>query len=561
MKKINRICLILIVLALVFSVTACTVPVVDSKQGDTDTDTNVDVGGSGDIDDPTPEVLEYLEKADPALAVPEGSLAYSEEFTRANDKFYADYTEEEKALYYTVWAEDTKVEIDVDITPYELAKINEAYLDYVGHGKTDSTKVDTYRKCNLRIRVNDTTYTYNEVGVRMRGNTSRRDFCTEDGEVYALVHLRFAFDQTFDGEEYQPGSWASELYHEWTDAAARKERKNRSFATMEKIYVKWNKNYDQTYAREQYVNRMFMAYGIYAPHISLAKVSIKQGDEMANMGVFGLYEVIDKQFIKRNFDKNHKGGDLYKCTWDATGPADMNSLSGFGIETPTQTFSYSLKTNDDPEDFLGHEHLKAFLTAVGSNGSDYYTNLEGVMDMDYFCRFEAVNYLVGNPDCIRNNYNNYYLYFTPDGVGYIIPYDYDRCLGVMRDWNPDGAGMTERTPLETANSAGTNANPLYLNTILKAGNNTYKTKFLKNLDMVLAGKWFTPEHYERLYKFYKRSYEKDARPNDHLFFSGQGLVTSRFVFSLKGVSDKSGTSANLSVAEYMRLKRIAAAQR
>ena len=80
------------------------------------------------------------------------------------------------------------------------------------------------------------------------------------------------------------------------------------------------------------------------------------------------------------------------------------------------------------------------LNASGSS-ADFKTKFRSYIDMDYFARFEAVNYLLGNPDCIRNHANNYYLYFTPaDEKGkftaYIIPYDYDRCLGVNYDWNP-----------------------------------------------------------------------------------------------------------------------------
>lgn len=170
-----------------------------------------------------------------------------------------------------LWDEDIKISLYVDISGYELSKIDEAYDDY---RNGNSYKADTYRKCNLTIIVNDKEFYYEEVGIRMRGNTSRKEFCDESGNIFDFVHFRFSLTKTFDGEEYQSGSWAEELYHEWSDTNARKERKNRTFATMEKFYYKWNKNYDNTYIREVYANKMFSAFGILAPHITVANLNL-----------------------------------------------------------------------------------------------------------------------------------------------------------------------------------------------------------------------------------------------------------------------------------------------
>ena len=56
--------------------------------------------------------------------------------------------------------------------------------------------------------------------------------------------------------------------------------------------------------------------------------------------------------------------------------------------------------------------------------------------MDNFLKFEAVSYFLGNPDDLRNNYNNYYIYFNKStGKMIFIPYDLDRCLGVTNGWD------------------------------------------------------------------------------------------------------------------------------
>ncbi len=477
------------------------------------------------------------------VELPEEEYEFGDSISAQNTAFYKDYSEDEKNLYYTLWQESTSISVQIDITGYELAKINEAFRS------GDTAKQDTYRKCNLTIVVNGTEYRYDEVGIRMRGNTSRRDFCDENGKIYAFVHFRFSLTETFDGEEYAGNAWAKELYHDWTnDADGRKERKDRSFATMEKFYYKWNKNYDQTYIREVYANRMFQAYGILAPHITLAEIDLKQGESMERLGVGGLYEIVDKQFIKRNFDKEHKGGDLYKCTYSGRGPADFVNMA-YGTDDAD---SYCLKTNDDPTDadWSGHKYIKAFIDMLNSRQGDFTKAFEAMMSPDYFARFEACNYLAGNPDCIRNNYNNYYLYFTPEeGKAYLIPYDYDRCFGVTKDWDVLH-GMSQADPFsnQAEGAHQDNHNPLYTRTIL--GNTApYRALYADKLAKVLAGDWFTYEKFEALYRAYSEVYADRAAPSNVILRQcGGSIDAGHLSFTLGG-------GFNLTVEEYIRIKR------
>lgn len=480
---------------------------------------------------------------------------FGDDYSTLNNDFYSDFSKEEKELYYNLWDEDVKISIYVDITPYELAKINEAYEDY-RNGNT--YKADTYRKCNLTIIVNDDEYYFEEVGIRMRGNTSRREFCDESGNIYDFVHFRFNLTETFDSEEYESGSWAAELYHEWEDKDARKERKSRTFATMEKFYYKWNKNYDNTYIREIYANRMFSAFGILAPHITLANFNLLQEGKMENMGVGNIYETIDKEFIKRNFTEELKGGDLYKCTYRA----DFTSASNYGVETPTQRFTYTLKTNNDRSDpdYKHNKDFKNFISVLSKNVNDsnFDSSLEDVMNMEYFTRFEAVNYLLGNPDCIRNNCNNFYLYFTPQGKGYLIPYDYDRCLGINKDWNPSGNGMVYEHPFTSNTPNGKITNPLYLKTILSNHTSTYKDMFKESLKNILESEWFTYNHFKDIYTSYKNNYSSLTRPSEKICsLVKNNIEIDRFYFSEDGASllEYSSTYYNISTKDYMRIKR------
>ncbi len=538
MKKVT----IFLLIAVLFLLTACAIQETPSQPSDTDGDnisTDDPIGGTGDSD--------------------EEQYEFGDAVTMKNDSFYKNFTAEEKQLYYDLWNENTTVAVKMDISGYELDKINEAYVDYRNTG--NSTKADTYRKCNLTIVVNGTSYYYEDVGVRMRGNTSRREFCT-NGNIYAPVHFRFSFNETFDGEEYADGAWGADIRTDWTDEDARDARDDRTFATMKKIYYKWNKNYDQTYIRELYANRMFLANGVLAPHITLTQIAIKQDGKMQNFGVGNLYETIDKAFIKRNFDKQTRGGDLYKCSW-AVSPANLNAKESYGVETPTQRFNYSLKTNDDrtAADYNHHKDLLAFLDILqkDKNASDFCTALESVLDMDYFTRYEAVNYLLGNPDCIRNNSNNYYLYFTPQGKAYFIPYDYDRCLGANMDWNPSGNSMTQYTPFQTTGSQGDITNPLYTKTVLDGGITKYQDMLAAAINKVLDGKWFTMDNYTKLFDAYCANYADVAMPSDSVLVRFGGRVqTHRFVFSLVESSDIETSAKNLSVQKYLEFKRATA---
>lgn len=496
---------------------------------------------------------------DPVASVPAKiqSIGFGDEVSIKNDSFYKKYSAEEKALYYTIWDPSAKISLSIDIEPSELYKIQEAYNDYKATG--NKQKADTYRRCNLTVNVNGTDYYFEEVGIRMRGNTSRRNFCTVNGVMYDFVHFRFDLTETFDGDDYSEGAWAHDLYKTWEDSSLRKARKDRTFATMEKFYYKWNKNFDKTYVREVYANKMFSAYGVLAPHITLCQIKIKQNGIMENLGVGGLYETVDKRFIKRNFEKSLQGGDLYKCGY-VSAPADFTSASNYGVETPVQNFTYSLKTNNDreSEDYRHNADLKNFintLNALDERDGDFEAKLKKVVDVDYFTTFEAVNYLVGNPDCIRHNANNFYLYFTPDKIGYIIPYDYDRCFGVTRDWNPDGKALTAEKPFDVIGPCFKISNPLYVKTVLSGKDNPIKQNYAGKIVAILSDDWFKYANYGKIYKQYADNYSSVAKPSDNVRKNVSArLAVNEFYFSEK--ENNSVTAGdNLTVEAYFRFKR------
>jgi hypothetical protein len=94
------------------------------------------------------------------------------------------------------------------------------------------------------------------------------------------------------------------------------------------------------------------------------------------------------------------------------------------------------------------------------------------VDIDKFLMYIAVSYLTGNPDDMRNNMNNTYIYFDSlTNKAHFIPYDLDWSLGLT--WDEDiTEKMAKKSPLSRRNSFDqTIRNPLYWYTILTGQDN------------------------------------------------------------------------------------------
>ena len=381
---------------------------------------------------------------------------------------------EELAVFEAFFNPENHVDLYLDISNAELKKIQKDYETYSSKG----SKSPIYRMADLYITITkpngeEMHFTYKQVGVRMKGNTSRTSFYSDSNGMYNLVHFKISFQETFDDEAYY-GSDALK----WTDDAARKERKNRTFATLEKIDIRWNKNDDYTYIREQYAYELYREQGVLAPHTTLASVDI--GKDHA--GVWLVYEPIDKVFLEKNLPESALGGDLYKLGWTNEG-ATFTSFSSYGVEDEDagKFYVYDLKTNKKTSD---HSALRNLISTLNSS-SLTKDRFASVVDVENFLAYAAVSYIVGNPDDLRNNYNNTYIYFRADtNQVMFIPYDMDRGLGVNKDWNPSGNHMTKDSPFsnKAIGNNSTQKNPLFTKGILSASfyKNEY-TEVLKTL--------------------------------------------------------------------------------
>ena len=207
-----------------------------------------------------------------------------------------------------------------------------------------------------------------------------------------------------------------------------------------------------------------------------------------------------------------------------------------------QQYSTSNKKESTFESIIG-------LLDTLANSNLTKEEFESKVDKDYLMNFLATCYFVGNPDDMRNNYNNHYVYFLPSsGKAIFIPYDTDRCLGITYSWNPDESGTTELSPFsdETATGWMGQSNPLITKTILDDG--FYVDDYKNALANVASSELWKIEKFEEYYEKAKSNYETLVTPT--ISFAN---MDQEFKFSLEG-EFTTADECNMSFEEYVTRK-------
>ena len=393
---------------------------------------------------------------------------------------------------------NNEIRLSIVISSSELAKLNQ---DHYANNR------ETYRKCDLIIQFNGLVFYYKEVGIRQKGNTSRGEIYS--GDKINLRHYKLNFAETFDDE-------FTDTPQVWTDEAAKLYREDRDFFGLEKLDIRWNRNQDATYLKEYYAYEMYRANGVLAPRSNPMNVWMVVDGEKQNMGVYLGVETIDKQFIKRNLVSEARDGDLYKMGW-TNEAAKLNSTNSnlFGVETQYKKGSsfrqdkyvYDLKNNKKTST---HEAIKTFIdNVVKTPVSNYDEMLKESTNLDSFISYLAVQYLLGDNDDLRGNYNNTYIYFNPtNGEALFIPTDNDRSLGATGGGgNPTGHHNTLTNPCDSKTGyGGDNDMPLYQRSILNNGNKIIKEMYLKRIEEIVNLNWMDINVFANYYKIVKANY-------------------------------------------------------
>lgn len=427
------------------------------------------------------------------------------------------------------------VSIQIEISDEELEKLQQDYVVY----DTKNSKSPIYRVADkVTISVGDEVYEIEEVGIRHKGNTSYVPVYDRNTGKLNLAHYRLSFNETFDDEKYY-----GEDAKVWETEEERQGRKDRRFATLKTLEVKWNKNYDNTHVREIYAYDMYRAMGVMAQHVNLCSLGVNS----ENYGVVNIYEPVDSEFIRKNLPEEDAGGDLYKCGWSHNPANFVKEDVTYGIEDKDTgaSFNYELKTNKKNSVHADFENL---LNVIGDSNITK-ENFESVVDTEYLAKFMAVSYFAGNPDDYRNNYNNYYVYFLKSsGKAVLIPFDYDRCMGITYSWNPDGTGMTWVSPYsDKAEALGKEQENLIVRQAI-LDQKFIETEYQAALDEVRGSEWLTTEKFEEYYEIAKLNYEGLITPTVDF----ENAYEDQFRFSLEENAYQDGADySNMSFEKYV----------
>lgn len=399
----------------------------------------------------------------------------------------------------------------------------------------DDNKKDMYHPCDMTIVMNDNAYIFNECGARMKGNTSRNsEFVNENGIFNAPVHFKISVSQTFDNVE------DNDYYvRSWDNDDLRKERKKRRIGDSKKFDIKYNKNEDNTFTKQIYAYYCYTQEGLVSQKNNLIKVNVEsENDRMTHL--YELQECIDSEFIERRYSEEESVGNLYKCTYTDRGPADLTNYNNdkIGVEKGGYHPSYDLKTNDDQPN---HTILKNLIDTLNNDTSpaiSFKNTIDSIVNMEDFIKFAAMSWVIGNPDDLRNNSNNYYIYFNSlDNKATFIPYDYDRCFGILKDWEIHTEEFPYYTTKQNTGSRNWQQNPLYWRTIISTTDTSvnYSTK------------WEVIKEYQDLYNELCIEYaNKYLDENKYKDFNNQ------FIYSNKDIEN--GGANNLSFQQYCEAK-------
>ena len=313
-----------------------------------------------------------------------------------------------KTAHDYVWDYDAFPEIHLEISLSEWNRLLQAF--------DADPNTNEYILAHCTYRVNGDRTEIDSIGLRLRGNTSRRrPEIAESGTLHQTdrtnwqhVHFTLNFDKFVDDAVH-------------------------TVLGVKKMNLKWLKD-DATYVREMYCYDLFRRFGVWTGiDNTYCKLYLHvEGDSKETYyGVYEMLEPIDKQYLKRRkslFVSNK--GFLWK---GEQAQAGLNRTDADISVDDDRNHAYTLKTNELEFEAAKTQLVDFMLKLNGKSDESFYTWIQQVCDVDLLLKTYAVNVAVGMWDDYWNNANNYYIYFnTTDPLNYqffFIPYDYDNTLG------------------------------------------------------------------------------------------------------------------------------------
>lgn len=336
-----------------------------------------------------------------------------------------------KEGYDYVWDDEVLPEVHLNVS---LAEWNRLLALYDANAFTTQ-----YVQATLSFVKDGETTVIDNVGLRLKGNTSRR---RPEGS-YGQMHQR-------DNTDWHHAHFGVNLRKFADDDA-------HTIQGVRKLHLKWFKD-DPAYVREVFCYELFRRAGVWTAvrdNYCRLWLHVEGDSKEAYYGVYELMEPIDKHYLKDR--KNRFGsnkGYLWKCRNSAAGLNNPNGDIWYDDDTDDR-HAYTLETQTEEFDSARVQLVDFMNKLNGLNDNEFYTWIQQVTDVDLLLKTYAVNVAVGMWDDYWNNANNYYIYFNGKGLtGYkffFIPYDYDNTLGTsLRCGVQDDAGR--QNPLNWGNN-------------------------------------------------------------------------------------------------------------
>lgn len=190
---------------------------------------------------------------------------------------------------------------------------------------------------------------------------------------------------------------------------------------LERMTLNNNKQ-DASHMNQCLGYQLFADAGVPAPRCNFARVSINGRP----MGIYTHVESVKKAFLGRHFADND--GNLYEGT-----------LSDF---RPGWHATFERKTNKaNPPGTEDRSDIQAIVDALELDDEAMYAALDGLIDLDGFYSFWAVEAMLSHWDGYGGNNNNFFMYGDPDtGKFTFMPWGIDQLFG-----DPTGGPVLTRS--------------------------------------------------------------------------------------------------------------------
>ena len=299
----------------------------------------------------------------------------------------------------------------ISITVDEWNKLLKLYdQDHHNHSYVQCTSVLLDR--------GEESFTSQDVGLRLRGQTSRRRPEGSSGEKHSSTNP----------------NW----HHAHFGLNCRTFTEEGDLAGVRRINLKYPKE-DPSFIREHFCFDLLSRYGVWtAPKTSWCRLYLTVGeDSPAYFGIYLMSESIDRQYVKRRAEFGEEKGFLWKCAWGAN-LRDTDDWRFHQDDNSSNTYAYELKEDDAALFDPAKAQLKDFIKNLNKlKGAEFYNWIQQVCDVDLLLKMYAANVALGHWDDYWNDMNNFYLYFNSRDAKnykvYMLPYDYDNTLGTSHN--------------------------------------------------------------------------------------------------------------------------------